>query len=80
MNAVIARIHAIGQMAWLKFLSNLNALIGVACLGVIMLNQTNPQIVATLTARLTPTQQAVASFAFCCLVQYALRRAKKLSE
>jgi hypothetical protein len=77
MNPVLERIHAIGSYAWVTFLARLNALILTACLGVVMLNQTNPGVVATLTSKLTPTQQALASFAFCCLVQYALRRVKK---
>lgn len=77
MTAMFDKIRAIGTRAWLRFLSQLNAGIALACAGIVMLNQTNPQLVDKLTASMTPTQQGLASFAFCCLVQFALSRAKK---
>jgi hypothetical protein len=77
MNAVFERIRAAGVHAWLKLLGRLNAVIGVVCAGIVMLNQTNPGVVQTLIAKLSPTQQALAALAFCSLVQYAIARAKK---
>lgn len=77
MNKVLERIRELGVQAWLTFLSRLNAIIGLVCAGIVMLNQTNPGVVNALIAKLSPTQQALAALAFCTLVQFALGRAKK---
>lgn len=77
MNRIIERIDEIATAAWLKLLSRLNGLMMIACAGVVMLNQTNPGFVQSLTKEMTPTQQGMATFAFCCIVQFAIARAKK---
>jgi hypothetical protein len=80
MNSILERVRRIGQEAWVLFLARLNALMLTACAGLVMLNQTNPEMVNSLVKTLTPTQQALAGLAFCTLVQYALRRVKKAGE
>lgn len=77
MNIVLDRLRSIGRDAWLAFVAHLNAVVGLICAGVVMLNQTNPGVVQAMTTKLTPTQQALASLAFCSVVQYALNRARK---
>lgn len=77
MSVIVDRILDVGRDAWIVLLKYLNAIIGIVCAGVVMLNQTNPGAVQTVIAKLTPTQQALATLAFCSVVQFALSRAKK---
>jgi hypothetical protein len=80
MNAYLQRLHAIGAQAWLRFVQALNALAGTIVGGIVLLNIARPQLAAELTASLSPIQQLVAGVAWCSLVHYALRRAKKAGE
>jgi aspartate ammonia-lyase len=80
MNNLLARIRDASQRAWITFISNMNKLMLAACAGVVMLNQINPQFVNTLTNSMTKTQQAIAAFAFCTIVQFAIKQVKKAGE
>lgn len=80
MQQLVKRIHDIGAHAWLLLLQRLNALAGIVLGGVALLSTVRPQLAIELTSKLTPAQQVIAGIAWCSLVHYALRRAKKAGD
>lgn len=77
MNAVFERIHAVGTIAWVRFVQWLNWIALSAAGLIVAVNAMYPQAVAEATKALPPLAKLAVLAAWAGIVHYALRRAAK---
>lgn len=79
MDKVFERIHAIGALAWVRFVQALNW-IALSAAGLIAtINAMYPQAVSEAASALPPLVKLGILAVWAALVHYALRRAAKAS-
>jgi hypothetical protein len=76
-NKILARIQDLGALAWVRFLQSLNAIAISLAGGALVVQQSYPDLVRQIVAKVPGYGGAVGLFLFGVVVHYALRRAAK---